>query len=130
MMDFRFNTLPQAKKTAAKSLSGRNVSLGIWSERKRVYADSAKLDMNEHHVTADAADSRLNYYKVTKDKLRICKKRIRWYIQLPIFWVSRAVKDEKGYYHIRNIGARWISWRHFDDNAFTNGAVKVVLTQP
>jgi trehalose/maltose hydrolase-like predicted phosphorylase len=29
MMDFRFNTLPQAKKTAAKSLSGRNVSLGI-----------------------------------------------------------------------------------------------------
>ncbi|WP_158286323.1 MULTISPECIES: glycosyl hydrolase family 95 catalytic domain-containing protein [Flavobacterium] len=128
MMDFRFNTLPQAKKRAAQF--GYQGAMFPWEsdlKGNESTSISYKLDMNEHHITADVAIAAWNYYKVTNDKLWLQQKGFPLIHAIANFWVSRSVKDEKGSYHIRNIVGPDEYHEDIDDNAFTNGAVKVVL---
>ncbi|MDA3867578.1 MAG: glycoside hydrolase family 65 protein [Salinivirgaceae bacterium] len=128
MMDFRLNTLPQAKKRAAQF--GYQGAMYPWEsdlQGNECTPISYKLDMNEHHVTADVGIAAWNYYKVTKDKQWLQQKGYPMIKEIADFWVSRAVKDAKGNYHIKNVVGPDEYFEDVDDDAFTNGAVKVVL---
>ncbi|TCD28373.1 glycoside hydrolase family 65 protein [Pedobacter psychrodurus] len=128
MVDFRFNTLAQAKKRAAQF--GYQGAMYPWEsdlEGNECTPISYKLDMNEHHVTADIAIAAWNYYKVTKDKLWLKQKGFPLIKDIAEFWVSRVGKDENGNYHIKNVVGPDEYFEDVDDDAFTNGVVKVVL---
>ncbi|TCC88728.1 glycoside hydrolase family 65 protein [Pedobacter frigiditerrae] len=128
MVDFRYNTLGQAKKRAAQF--GYQGAMYPWEsdlQGNECTPIAYKLDMNEHHVTADVAISAWNYYKVTKDRLWLQQRGFPLIREIAEFWVSRASKDEKGNYHIKNVVGPDEYHEDVDDDAFTNGAVKVVL---
>ncbi|NDP27177.1 MAG: glycoside hydrolase family 65 protein [Flavobacterium sp.] len=128
MIDFRFNTLNQAKNRAAQF--GYKGAMYPWESDlhgNECTPISYKLDMNEHHVTADVAIAAWNYYQVTKNKLWLKEKGFPIIKEVADFWVSRAEKDEKGLYHIKNVVGPDEYFEDVDDDAFTNGAVKVVL---
>lgn len=128
MLDFRVNSLPQAKKRAAQF--GYSGAMYPWEsdlEGNECTPVTYKLDMNEHHVTADIAIAAWNYYNVTKDKLWLQQKGFPMIREIADFWVSRVSKDELGKYHIRNVVGPDEYHEDIDDDAFTNAAVKVVL---
>ena len=81
----------------------------------------------EHHITADIGIAFWNYYRVTKD-LRWLKEE-GWPVIKAVadYWVSRVSENKDGSYSILNaVGANEFA-QCVDDNAFTNGAAKVVL---
>ncbi|MBC7720505.1 MAG: glycoside hydrolase family 65 protein, partial [Pedobacter sp.] len=128
MMDFRFNTLQQAKKRAAQF--GYKGAMYPWEsdlEGNECTPISYKLDMNEHHVTADVAIAAWNYYKVTNNKVWLQQKGYPLIKEIADFWVSRATIDSAGKYHIKNVVGPDEYFEDVDDDAFTNGAVKVVM---
>ena len=128
MLDFRIATLPQAKRRAAQA--GYSGAMYPWEsdlQGNECTPISYKLDMNEHHVTADVAIAAWNYYKVTKDKVWLQQKGFPLIKEIADFWVSRATKDSAGKYHINNVVGPDEYHEDVDDDAFTNAAVKVVL---
>ncbi|OAQ39768.1 hypothetical protein A5893_09320 [Pedobacter psychrophilus] len=128
MIDFRFNTLAQAKKRAAQF--GYKGAMYPWEsdlQGNECTPISYKLDMNEHHVTADVAIAAWNYYQVTKDKIWLKEKGFPILKEVANFWVSRSQKDLEGIYHIKNVVGPDEYFEDVDDDAFTNGAVKMVL---
>lgn len=128
MIDFRLNTLPQAKRRAAQF--GYSGAMYPWEsdlQGNECTPISYKLDMNEHHVTADVAIAAFNYYKITGDKLWLQQKGFPLIKEIADFWVSRAVKDSGGKYHIKNVVGPDEYHEDVDDDAFTNAAAKMVL---
>lgn len=128
MLNFRSNTLPQAKKRSAQF--GYQGAMYPWEsdlQGNECTPISYKLDMNEHHVTADIAISAWNYYNVTKDNIWLQQKGFPLIKEIADFWVSRADRDSLGKYHINNVVGPDEYFEDVNDDAFTNGAVKVVL---
>ncbi len=128
MINFRYNTLSQAKRRAAQF--GYRGAMYPWEsdlQGNECTPVSYKLDMNEHHITADIAIAAWNYYKVTKDKLWLQQKGFPIIKEVADFWVSRAEKDATGNYHINNVVGPDEYNEDVNDDAFTNGAVKVVM---
>lgn len=128
MIAFRSNTLPQAKKRAAQF--GYKGAMYPWEsdlQGNECTPISYKLDMNEHHITADIAIAAWNYYLVIKDKLWLKQTGFPLIKEIANFWLSRMEKDSSGNYHIKNVVGPDEYFEDVDDDAFTNGAVKVVL---
>jgi len=128
MLDFRINTAPQCRKRAA--LYGYKGIMFPWEsdmDGNECCPVKYKLDMNEHHITADVGIAFWNYYLVTQDKKWLQQKGYPMLKEVADFWTSRATQDNSGKCHILNVIGPDEYHEDIDDNAFTNGAAKFCL---
>lgn len=82
----------------------------------------------EHHITADIGIAFWNYYRVTRDKKWLREEGYPVIRRVADFWVSRVSRNEDDSYSIKNVVGADEYAPNVDDNAFTNGAAKVALT--
>lgn len=82
----------------------------------------------EHHITADIGIAFWNYYRVTRDKEWLREDGYPVIRRVADFWVSRVSRNEDDSYSIKNVVGADEYAPNVDDNAFTNGAAKVALT--
>lgn len=82
----------------------------------------------EHHITADIGIAFWNYYRVTRDKDWLREEGYPVIRRVADFWVSRVSRNEDDSYSIKNVVGADEYAPNVDDNAFTNGAAKVALT--
>ena len=82
----------------------------------------------EHHITADIGIAFWNYYRVTRDKEWLREEGYPVIRRVADFWVSRVSRNEDDSYSIKNVVGADEYAPNVDDNAFTNGAAKVALT--
>lgn len=82
----------------------------------------------EHHITADIGIAFWNYYRVTRDKEWLREEGYPVIRRVADFWVSRVSRNEDNSYSIKNVVGADEYAPNVDDNAFTNGAAKVALT--
>lgn len=82
----------------------------------------------EHHITADIGIAFWNYYRVTRDKEWLREEGYPVIRRVADFWVSRVSRNEDDTYSIKNVVGADEYAPNVDDNAFTNGAAKVALT--
>lgn len=128
MLDFRYNTKKQCRKRAIQN--GFEGIMFPWEsdmEGNETCTVDYKIDMNEHHITADVGIAFWNYYLVTRDKKWLQEKGYPILKDIANFWVSRSVKGSDGKYHILNVIGPDEYHEDIDDNAFTNGAAKHCL---
>lgn len=81
----------------------------------------------QHHITADVGWAYWKYYQVTGDKQWLADRGYPMLKEVADFWTSRVERNGPGQYDIKNvIGAN--EWQeNIDNNAYTNGIVKLVL---
>lgn len=125
MLKFRFNTKDRCRKRASQY--GYKGIMFPWESD--MYGNECctidyKIDMNEHHVTADVGIAFWNYYLVTRDKKWLQNIGYPIIKDIADFWVSRTSKGDDGKYHILNVIGPDEYHEDVDDNAFTNGAAK------
>lgn len=128
MVDFRINTLPQARRRAAAH--GYRGAMFPWEsddlgeEATPTFALTGPL---EHHVTADVARGAWLTFCVTRDTLWLREKAYPLMRDIADFWTSRAVRNPDGSYSINKVVGADEYAINVDDNAFTNGAARRAL---
>lgn len=80
----------------------------------------------QHHITADVGIAAWNAYLLTRDqdRLRECWPLLKGVAE---FWESRVHRNADGSYSILNVVGADEYAQNVNDNAFTNGAAKVVM---
>ena len=82
----------------------------------------------QQHITACVGWAFWKYYEVTQDKEWLKERGWPVLKEVAAFWADRVERNGPGTYDIKNvIGANEFE-ENIDNNAFTNGIVKVVLT--
>jgi trehalose/maltose hydrolase-like predicted phosphorylase len=81
----------------------------------------------EQHITADIALAQWQYYLATGDRSWL--KSDGWPVLsgAATFWASRAVRDRRGRYHIRNVTGPDEENPNVSDEAFTTAGAKTAL---
>ena len=123
MVDYRINTLPQARRRAAAH--GYKGAMFAWEsddlgeESTPTFALTGPL---EHHVTADVANAAWLYFRASADTTWLREQAWPLLRDCADFWVSRAQPRADGYYSIRSVVGADEYAIGVDDNAFTNAA--------
>lgn len=129
MLEYRVAGLEKAKQRASfygfKGAMFPWESDDIWEESTPTFALTGPL---EHHITADIAIAAWNYYLLTKDEEWLINKGYPLIKECADFWVSRVEKNEDESYSIPNVVGADEYTIGVDDNAFTNGSVKIALS--
>ena len=128
MIEYRYERLDVAKKNAfAHGYRGamypwESAASGV--EETPVWALSGPF---EHHITACVGLAAWNYYCVTQDKDWLREKGWPILSATADFWASRVERNGPGKYDINNVVAADEWAENVDNNAFTNGAAKLLL---
>ena len=128
MIEYRYERLDAAKKNAFSH--GYKGAMYPWEsaasgvEETPVWALSGPF---EHHITACVGLAAWNYYCVTQDKEWLREKGWPILSATADFWASRVERNGPGKYEIKNVVAADEWAENVDNNAFTNGAAKVLL---
>ncbi len=128
MIEYRYERLDAARKNAFSH--GYKGAMFPWEsaasgvEETPVWALSGPF---EHHITACVGLAAWNYYCVTQDKVWLREKGWPILSATADFWASRVERNSPGHYDIRNVVAADEWAENIDNNAFTNGAAKVLL---
>src|SRR5450432_1782108 len=128
MIEYRYERLDAARKNAfAHGYKGamfpwESAASGV--EETPVWALSGPF---EHHITACVGLAAWNYYCVTQDKDWLREKGWPIISATADFWASRVERNGPGHYDIMNVVAADEWAENVDNNAFTNGAAKVLL---
>lgn len=128
LIEYRYERLDAAKKNAfAHGFKGamfpwESAASGV--EETPVWALSGPF---EHHITACVGLAAWNYYCVTQDKDWLREKGWPIISATADFWASRVERNGTGHYDINNVVAADEWAENIDNNAFTNGAAKVLL---
>jgi protein-glucosylgalactosylhydroxylysine glucosidase len=128
MMEYRYERLDAARKNAfAHGYKGamfpwESAASGV--EETPVWALSGPF---EHHITACVGLAAWNYFCVTQDKKWLAEKGWPILSATADFWASRVERNGPGHYDINNVVAADEWAENVDNNAFTNGAAKVLL---
>jgi trehalose/maltose hydrolase-like predicted phosphorylase len=128
MIEYRFERLDAARKNAFSH--GYKGAMFPWEsaasgvEETPVWALSGPF---EHHITACVGLAAWNYYCVTQDKVWLREKGWPILSATADFWASRVERNGPGHYDIKNVVAADEWAENVDNNAFTNGAAKVLL---
>jgi len=128
MIEYRYDRLDAAKKNAFSH--GYKGAMFPWEsaasgvEETPVWALSGPF---EHHITADVGLAAWNYYCVTQDKQWLREKGWPLLSATADFWASRTERNGPGHYDIKNVVAADEWAENIDNNAYTNGAAKVLL---
>ena len=128
MIEYRYDRLDAARKNAFSH--GYKGAMFPWEsaasgvEETPVWALSGPF---EHHITACVGLAAWNYYCVTQDKNWLREKGWPILSATADFWASRVERNGPGHYDIMNVVAADEWAENVDNNAFTNGAAKVLL---
>jgi protein-glucosylgalactosylhydroxylysine glucosidase len=128
MIEYRYERLDAARKNAFEH--GYKGAMFPWEsaasgvEETPVWALSGPF---EHHITACVGLAAWNYYCVTQDKNWLREKGWPILAATADFWASRVERNGPGKYDIKNVVAADEWAENVDNNAFTNGAAKVLL---
>jgi len=128
MIEYRYERLDAARKNAfAHGYKGamfpwESAASGV--EETPVWALSGPF---EHHITACVGLAAWNYYCVTQDKDWLREKGWPILSATADFWASRVERNGPGQFDIKNVVAADEWAENVDNNAFTNGAAKVLL---
>jgi len=128
MIEYRYERLDAARKNAFSH--GYKGAMYPWEsaasgvEETPVWALSGPF---EHHITACVGLAAWNYYCVTQDKEWLREKGWPILSATADFWASRVERNGPGQYEIKNVVAADEWAENVDNNAFTNGAAKVLL---
>jgi protein-glucosylgalactosylhydroxylysine glucosidase len=128
MIEYRYERLDAAKKNAFSH--GYKGAMFPWEsaasgvEETPVWALSGPF---EHHITACVGLAAWNYYCVTQDRNWLREKGWPILSATADFWASRVERNGPGHYDINNVVAADEWAENVDDNAFTNGAAKILL---
>lgn len=82
----------------------------------------------ELHITADIAYTVWQYWQVTGDDAWMRDYGAELILEGAVFWGSRVVPEEDGFYHLRNVIGPDEYHDHVDDNTYTNRMVAWHLT--
>jgi protein-glucosylgalactosylhydroxylysine glucosidase len=128
MIEYRYERLDAARKNAFSH--GYKGAMFPWEsaasgvEETPVWALSGPF---EHHITACVGLAAWNYYCVTQDTSWLREKGWPILSATADFWASRVERNGPGQYDIKNVVAADEWAENVDNNAFTNGAAKVLL---
>lgn len=130
MLDYRFDRLEAARKNAFTH--GFRGAMFPWesaedgTEQTPVWALTGPF---QQHISACIAWAFWKYYQRTQDLDWLREKGYIVLKEVAEFWCSRVERNGPGQYDINNvIGANEFE-ENIDNNAFTNGIVKLVLAQ-
>ncbi|GAB4040208.1 glycosyl hydrolase family 95 catalytic domain-containing protein [Spirosoma jeollabukense] len=129
MLEYRFERMQMARQNAFSH--GYKGVMFPWEsdadgqEATPVWALTGPF---QQHISGCVGWSFWKYYQVTKDKEWLRTRGYPMLKEVADFWTSRVEREGAGKYHINNvIGAN--EWQeNIDDNAFTNGMAKTVLS--
>jgi trehalose/maltose hydrolase-like predicted phosphorylase len=130
MIEYRYERLDAARKNAfAHGYKGamfpwESAASGV--EETPVWALSGPF---EHHITACVGLAAWNYFCVTQDKKWLLEKGWPILSATADFWASRVERNGTGHYDINNVVAADEWAENVDNNAFTNGAAKLLLKE-
>ncbi|MFA9371470.1 MAG: hypothetical protein ACERIH_07135 [Labilibaculum antarcticum] len=128
LLDYRFDRLSKAKEKAANH--GYEGAMFPWESAEtgeEATPPWALTGTFEHHITADIGIAFWNYYLTTHDKKWLQAQGYPVLKEIADFWTSRVTENTDGTFSIINVVGADEFAPNVDDNAFTNGAVKVVL---
>jgi trehalose/maltose hydrolase-like predicted phosphorylase len=129
MIEYRFNRLDAAKKNAF--IHGYKGAMFPWEsaasgdEETPVWALSGPF---EQHITGDVGLAAWNYFCVTQDTSWLKTKGWPILSEAANFWASRVERNGIGHYDINNVVAADEWAENIDNDAFTNGVAKKVLS--
>lgn len=128
-VDYRYDRLSKALQKA--SLYGYDGCMYPWESDDSGEEATPTWCLTgtfEQHITSDVGIAFWNYYCITRDEDWLRKEGFSVLKNIADFWVSRVVKNEDGSYSIKNVVGANEFVANVDDNAFTNGSVKYVLS--
>ncbi|GEM_PF-2531345 len=131
LLMYRFHTLDGAREKAARL--GWRGALYAWESAdtgadvtpdQAVAPDRQVFDIlcgsQEQHISADVAYAVWQYWTLTRDEAFLLNAGAEILLETARFWVSRAVPEEDGRRHIREVIGPDEYHESIDDNAFTN----------
>ena len=128
LLDYRFERLGAAKQNAFSH--GYKGAMFPWEsaadgfEQTPVWALTGPF---QQHITACVGWAFWKYFQVTQDKAWLAERGWPVLKEVATFWADRVERKGPGQYEINNvIGANEFE-ENIDNNAFTNGIVKLVL---
>ncbi len=128
ILEYRFKRLKAAKQNAFAH--GYKGAMFPWESAEDGYEQAPVWALTgpfQQHITACVGWAFWKYFEVTQDKEWL--KTRGWPVlkEVATFWADRVERNGPGKYEIKNvIGANEFE-ENIDNNAFTNGIVKVVL---
>ncbi|PKK38070.1 glycosyl hydrolase family 65 [Siphonobacter sp. SORGH_AS_0500] len=129
LLEYRFERMDAARQNA-KSHGYQGVMFPWESDDKGQEATPvwALTGPFQHHITGDVGFAFWKYYQVTQDKIWLKDRGYPLLKEVADFWVSRAEKGKDGKYHIINVVCADEWAENVDDNAYTNGMAREVLS--
>ncbi len=97
-LDFRFNSLPQAKKDAKEFFNADGAYISDITERRGYNSLSEK---NNHTPVAEIALDFWRQYQYTGNKKFLKEKAIPFIVEAALFFESLLVKETDGLYHAK-----------------------------
>lgn len=129
MVDYRFDRLSAARRKAmAYGFKGAMYPWESDDAGEEATPTTALTGVLEHHITADVAQACWNYYCVTHNLQWLREEGWPILRDIADFWVSRATPNNDGSYSICNVVGADEYARGVDDDAFTNAAARLALT--
>jgi trehalose/maltose hydrolase-like predicted phosphorylase len=135
LLMYRHHTLPAARVRATRA--GCRGALYAWESADTgddvtppfVAAPSGevvriRVGEQEQHISADVAHAVWSYWHATADDRFLLEAGAEILVETARFWASRAVREEDGLHHIRNVIGPDEYHESVDDNAYTNGMAK------
>ncbi|MCI1778472.1 MAG: glycoside hydrolase family 65 protein [Bacteroidales bacterium] len=128
MVNYRYNRLEKALNKAREyGFAGAMFPWESDDTGEEVTPTFALTGVFEQHITADVGIAFWNYFRVTGDEKWLEEKGFTVLKNIADFWVSRASENPDGSYSIKNVVGADEYAQNVDDDAFTNGSVKLVL---
>lgn len=128
ILEYRFKRLEAAKQNAFAH--GYKGAMFPWESAEDGYEQAPVWALTgpfQQHITACVGWAFWKYYEVTQDKEWLENRGWPVLKEVAAFWADRVERNGPGSYDIKNvIGANEFE-ENIDNNAFTNGIVKVVL---
>ena len=128
ILEYRFKRLEAAKQNAFAH--GYKGAMFPWESAEDGYEQAPVWALTgpfQQHITACVGWAFWKYFEVTQDTQWLRERGWPVLKEVATFWVDRVERNGPGQYDIRNvIGANEFE-ENIDNNAFTNGIVKVVL---
>ena len=110
-LDFRFNSLPEAKKDAMKLFNSKGAFISDVTERRGYNSSGEKIN---HTPIAEIALDFWRQYQYTGDKNFLHEKALPFMIEAARFYESILIKQADGLYHAKE-GSGYEGWIKLKD---------------
>ena len=129
MLEYRWNRLATAQQNAAAH--GYRGAMFPWESGSTGEEQTSLLYLTgpfQHHITSDVGLAFWRYYCVTQDTTWLQNRGYPLLKEVADFWVSRSEQNDEGHYEIKNVVGSDEYAINVNNDAFTNGSARQVLT--